>query len=962
MTNFSRLASLFALILAVVVTFFAAMPAFAVEPIKIARDDKALDLSGAVQIYRNQGENFQVSTAPGPDGIVRRIEVEANDARSSGDWAVFALANTTDQQLDRLIVAPHFRLVNSGIFWPDLGSTRIAAITPSEGFALDRQTSPDADVFRVTLNPGTVVTFIAELASPKLPQVYLWDPDSYKDSVNSYTLFRGIVIGISGLLALFLTILFVVKGTSMFPATAALAWAVLAYICVDFGFLNKIIEISPGNEQIWRAGTEVALAGTFVVFLFAYLNLNRWHGHFSYGALVWILGLLLIAGVAIVDPAVAAGIARISFAATALTGLGLIIFLGVRGYDRAIMLVPSWVMVLLWLCGSWMAITGMLDNDIAQPALGGGLILIILLIGFTVMQHAFAGSGAHQGLFSDLERQALAVAGSGDIVWDWDVLRDRVVTKPDISLQLGLAPNSLGGAARNWLPVLHADDRDTFRTTLDVVLEHRRGKVAQNFRLRGADGHYHWFSLRARPVIGSDGEVIRCVGTMVDVTEQKKSEERLLHDAVHDNLTGLPNRELFMNRLEAIISIARTEDKVRPTVFIIDIDRFKQVNDGLGISAGDTILLTVARRLHRLLKPKDSLSRFAGDQFALMLLSEQDPARIAAMADAIKHAINNPITFAKREIVLTASIGLITWTTAQTSAEDMVKDAELAMHQAKRFGGDRIEPFRPAFRTVGTDRLQFESDLRRAIERREFTLAYQPIVRLEDGSVAGFEALLRWDHPRRGMIPPGDFIPVAENCGLIVQLGLFAMQQAAEDLAGWQKQIGDAPLSVSVNLSSRQLIRRDLVSDVRSVIARANLKPRCFRLELTESLVMDNPEQTAHVLTKLKQLGIGLSLDDFGTGYSSLSYLTRFPFDTIKIDKSFVDDATPKRAVLLKSMVNMAHELGLSVVAEGISDESDALELRQMGCEYVQSFMFGAPMPGDQVLKTLREQYPLTQA
>ncbi|MBZ9762803.1 EAL domain-containing protein [Mesorhizobium sp. CA8] len=962
MTNSPRLASLFALIMTVVVTLFSAMPAFAVEPIKIARDDKALDLSGAVEIYRNQGENFQVSTAPGPDGIVRRIEVEANDARSSGDWAVFALANSTDQQLDRLIVAPHFRLVNSGLFWPDLGSTRIAAITPSEGFALDRQTSPDADVFRVTLNPGTVVTFIAELASPKLPQVYLWEPDSYKDSVNSYTLFRGIVIGISGLLALFLTILFVVKGTSMFPATAALAWAVLAYICVDFGFLNKIIEISPGNEQIWRAGTEVALAATFVVFLFAYLNLNRWHGHFSYGALVWILGLLLIAGVAIVDPAVAAGIARLSFAATALTGLGLIIFLGIRGYDRAIMLVPSWVMVLLWLCGSWMAITGMLDNDIAQPALGGGLILIILLIGFTVMQHAFAGGALHQGLFSDLERQALAVAGSGDIVWDWDVLRDRVVTKPDISLQLGLAPNSLGGAARNWLPVLHADDRDTFRTTLDVVLEHRRGKVAQNFRLRGADGHYHWFSLRARPVIGSDGEVIRCVGTMVDVTEQKKSEERLLHDAVHDNLTGLPNRELFMNRLEAIISIARTEEKVRPTVFIIDIDRFKQVNDGLGISAGDTILLTVARRLHRLLKPKDSLSRFAGDQFALMLLSEQDPARIAAIADAIKHAINNPITFAKREIVLTASIGLITWTTAQTSAEDMVKDAELAMHQAKRFGGDRIEPFRPAFRTVGTDRLQFESDLRRAIERREFTLAYQPIVRLEDGSVAGFEALLRWDHPRRGMIPPGDFIPVAENCGLIVQLGLFAMQQAAEDLAGWQKQIGDAPLSVSVNLSSRQLIRRDLVSDVRSVIARANLKPRCFRLELTESLVMDNPEQTAHVLTKLKQLGIGLSLDDFGTGYSSLSYLTRFPFDTIKIDKSFVDDSTPKRAVLLKSMVNMAHELGLSVVAEGISDESDALELRQMGCEYVQSFMFGAPMPGDQVLKTLREQYPLTQA
>jgi diguanylate cyclase (GGDEF)-like protein/PAS domain S-box-containing protein len=959
LTALARLRSRLAFVLATIVLLASVSQSFAVEPIKIARDDIALDLSRAVEIYRNQGENFQVSTAPGADGIVRRIEVEANDKRSTGDWAVFALANTTDQQLDRLIVAPHFRLVNSGIFWPDLGSTRIAAITPSEGFALDRQTSPDADVFRVTLNPGAVVTFVAELASPRLPQVYLWEPESYKDTVNSYTLYRGIVIGIAGLLALFLTILFVVKGTSMFPATAALAWAVLAYICVDFGFLNKIIEISPGNEQMWRAGTEVALAGTFVVFLFAYLNLNRWHGHFSYGAVAWILGLVLIAGVAVVDPAIAAGIARLSFAATALTGLGLIVLLGLRGYDRAIMLVPSWVMVLIWMVGSWMAITGMLDNDIAQPALGGGLILIILLIGFTVMQHAFAGGALHQGLFSDLERQALAVAGSGDIVWDWDVLRDRVVTRPDVSLQLGLAPNSLGGAARNWLPALHADDRDTFRTTLDVVLEHRRGRVAQNFRLRGADGHYHWFALRARPVIGSDGEVIRCVGTMVDVTEQKKSEERLLHDAVHDNLTGLPNRELFMNRLEAIISIARTEQNVRPTVFVIDIDRFKQVNDGLGISAGDTILLTVARRLHRLLKPKDALSRFAGDQFALMLLSEQDPARIAAIADSVKHAISAPITFAKREIVLTASIGLISWNSEQASAEDLVKDAELAMHQAKRFGGDRIEPFRPAFRTIGTDRLQFESDLRRAIERKEFTLAYQPIVRLEDNSVAGFEALLRWDHPRRGMIPPADFIPVAESCGLIVQLGLFAMQKAADDLAAWQKQIGDAPLSVSVNLSSRQLIRRDLVSDVRSVIARSNLKPRCLRLELTESLVMDNPEQTAHVLTKLKQLGIGLSLDDFGTGYSSLSYLTRFPFDTIKIDKSFVDDTSPKRTVLIRSMVNMAHELGLSVVAEGITDQSDALELRQMGCEYVQSFAFGAPMTGDAALKMLKDQYPV---
>ena len=955
----------FIVCLVALVTLAAALlatQARAFEPIKISRDDIALDLSGAVEIHANQGENFQVSTAPGPDGIVRRIEVEAASGSGSGDWAVFALANTSEEQLDRLIVAPHFRLVGSGLIWPDLGSDRIAAITPSEGFALDRQPSPDADVFLVTINPGAVVTFVAELSAPNLPQVYLWDPVSYKDTVNSYTLFRGIVIGIAGLLALFLTILFVVKGTSMFPATAALAWAVLAYISIDFGFLNKVIEISPGNEQIWRAGTEIALAGTLVVFMFTYLNLNRWHGNFSYGALAWIFALFLLGAVAVFDPEVAAGLARLSFAATAIVGVGLIILLGMRGFDRAIMLVPSWLMILVWLAGAWLAVTGALDNDIVQPALGGGLILIILLIGFTVMQHAFAGGTFQQGLFSDMERQALAVTGSGDFVWDWDVPRDRIVTRPDICRQLGLNPNSLHGHARNWLPALHSDDRDAFRTTLDVVLEHRRGRVTQQFRLRGADGHYHWFLLRARPVVGSNGEVIRCVGTMIDVTEQKKAEERLLHDAVHDNLTGLPNRELFLNRLETVISIAKSEEKVRPTVMVIDIDRFKQVNDGLGISAGDTILLTIGRRLARLLKPGDSLSRFTGDQFALLLFSEQDPARIADVAEAVTKAIKSPITFAKREIILTASIGLASWTAPQTTAEDLVKDAELAMQQAKRFGGDRIEPFRPAFRSAGTDRLQIESDMRRAIERSEFALAYQPIVRLEDRSIAGFEALLRWEHPRRGTIPPSDFVPVAENCGLIVQLGLFAMQRAAEDLHSWQKQIGDVPLSISVNLSSRQLIRRDLVSDVRSVIARANIKPRCFRLELTESLVMDNPEQSAHVLAKLKQLGIGLSLDDFGTGYSSLSYLTRFPFDTIKIDKSFVDDTSPKRTVLIKSMVNMAHELGLSVVAEGVSEEGDAVQLREFGCEYVQSYMFGPPLGAEPTLKMLKELYPLAQA
>ncbi len=603
-----------------------------------------------------------------------------------------------------------------------------------------------------------------------------------------------------------------------------------------------------------------------------------------------------------------------------------------------------------------MTVSGRLDNDIVQPALGGGLVLIVLLIGFTVMQHAFAGGALQQGLLSDMERQALAVIGAGDIVWDWDVPRDRVVTTPDIANYLGNTANSLQGPVRNWLPAMHADDRDRFRSTLDAILENRRGRIGQIFRLRANDGHYHWYALRARPVIGSDGEVVRCVGTLVNVTEQKKAEERLLHDAVHDNLTGLPNRELFLDRLSNVMNMARGESNLHPTVFIIDIDRFKQVNDSLGMSAGDTILLTISRRLARLMKPQDTLSRLSSDQFGLLLASESDPGRIASFAEALRQAVRAPIAYAKREIVLTASVGLITWTKTATTAEDFVKDAELAMYQAKRFGGDRIEPFRPAFRAIGSDKLQLESDLRRALERDEISLVYQPIVKLDEGTIAGFEALMRWEHPRRGAISPSEFIPIAENSGLIIQLGLFAMQRAAEDLFAWQEQFPKLDLFVSVNLSSTQLIRQDLINDVRSVLSRIHLNPGSLKLELTESVLMENPEQSTHVLARLKAMGIGLSLDDFGTGYSSLAYLTRFPFDIIKIDRSFVKGDQPQKATLLRSIVSMAHDLGLAVVTEGVESESDALQLRQMGCEYVQSFMFGQPTSRDEATRMIREQ------
>ncbi|WP_418885015.1 EAL domain-containing protein [Aurantimonas endophytica] len=938
------------------------MPSFALEPVSISREDTAIDMQSAVEISRGEGRSFQVSTVPGADGIVRRIEIEATSPQASGLWATFALANNTDEQLDRLVVAPHFQLVGSGIWRPDLGAQRIASITPSQGFALERQPSAEADIFLVTLDPGAVVTFVAEMTASQLPDIRLWEPNAYKDTVNAFTLYRGIVLGIAGLLAVFLTILFVVKGSAMFPATAALAWAVLAYICIDFDFWQKLVPILPGQERVWRASTEVALAFTLVLFLYTYLHLNRWHSVLSIFTVLWLAALGALGGLAAFDPQLASGVARLSLAATAVAGLGLIGFLSFKRFDRAIMLIPTWCLIALWLFAGWMTVTGRIDNDIIQPALGGGLVLIVLLIGFTVMQHAFAGGSFAQGLLSDMERRSLALSGTGDAVFDWDVSRDRIFAGADGDALAGMPIASMNGPARDWLPILHPDDRDRFKLTLDTILEHRRGRITQEFRMRDEDGHYHWVSLRARPVLGSDGEVVRCVGTLKDVTERKKAEERLLHDALHDQLTGLPNRELFMDRLEAIGVLSNTREDVHPTLFLVDLDRFKQVNDDFGIATGDTILLTVGRRLKRILKPQDSLARLGSDQFGLILLSETEVGAVASFAEALREAIKAPIAFAGREIVLTGSIGLTGWTEA-SNANEALKEAELAMYQAKRYGGDRIEPFRPAYKTIGSGRLQLEADLRRAFERNELSLAFQPIVRLDTESIAGFEALLRWEHPRRGAVSPSEFVPIAESTGLIVQLGQFALEEAAKRLSDWHLMTSDPTIFVSVNISSRQLIRQDLIADVRTVVSRYRLPPESLKLELTESLVMDNPERSAQLLARLREIGVGLSLDDFGTGYSSLAYLMRFPFDTLKIDQSFLRNNTqPQRPIILNSIVTMAHDLGLKVVAEGIESESDLNLLRQLNCEFAQSFLFSQPLTVDQARKMLLDQMGVKRA
>ena len=938
----------FRLLVFCLLSLFASLGAArAVEAVRVPPDAQAIDLTQVVEHYKSTGDAIQVSTAPGADGITRRIEVTATTAGRNAGWIVLALANDTSEQIERLIVAPHFRFVGSGVIWPDLGSTRITAITPSQGGALEQDESPDADVFRLTLDPGATVTYVAELGSATLPQLYLWEPDAYKDKIAGLTLYKGMVIGISGLLALFLTIVFLVRGAVIFPAAAALAWAVLVYVCIDFGFWSKIFGVEGDWDRIWRAIAETSLAATLLVFLFAYLNLNRWHVRYSVLMALWLVFLGALVAFSVYDAPVAAGIARISLASIAAVGFILVIYLTTHGYDRAVMLIPTWFLLLVWVTAAGFTVTGYLQNDLASPALIGGLVLIVMLIGFTVMQNAFAGGALAHGIVSDAERRALALTGGGDMIFDWDVPADQIYVSPEFEAQLGMKRGSLGGPASAWLNALHPLDRDRYRTIFDTVLEQRRGRIAHDFRLRASDGHYLSFLLKARPVVAADGDVIRVIGTLSDVTETKNAQERLLHDAVHDSLTGLPNREIFFDRLDAAMALAASDPAQRLIVMVADVDRFKQINDAIGMAAGDSILMTLARRLARLVKPRNSIARVSGDQFAFIIVAEADDDHLFVLAENIRHAHISPVTFGAHEVSLTASVGIAAYDPQlHLRRDDLLKDAEIAMAHAKKGGGDKIEVFRPQMRTQRTDRLTLETELRRALERGEMKVVFQPVVRLEDRTVAGFEALLRWDHPRLGRIGPKDFIPLAEESSLINDLGIFVLERTARELAAWQQALHvTPPIFASVNVSSRQIMRHDLLQDVKTVLTRSSVLPGTLKLELTESLVMENPEYSAQLLQRIRDLGAGLSLDDFGTGYSSLAYLQRFPFDTIKIDQSFVKpNGKGARSVILRSIVQMAHDLGMEVVAEGAESESDAVELSQLGCEYAQGFVFGQPM------------------
>ena len=547
------------------------------------------------------------------------------------------------------------------------------------------------------------------------------------------------------------------------------------------------------------------------------------------------------------------------------------------------------------------------------------------------------------------ERYALAARGANDGLWDWKLKGNEIYFSARWKSMLGYEESEIGSDPEEWFRHVHPDDVESLKAKITAHIEGKSSHFEMEHRMLHKDGTYRWILSRGMVVRDAEGKPSRMAGSQTDITERKQAEEQLLHDAFHDALTGLPNRALFMDRLSQAVERVKRHGDCSFGVIFLDLDRFKVINDSLGHMVGDQLLVEIGRRLEGCIRTADTLARLGGDEFTILLDGVKETADAVSMAERIQNQLRQPFNLNGHEVLTSASIGIALSALNYEKPEDILRDTNIAMHRAKSSGKARHQVFDATMHSHALELLRLETDLRRTAGRQEYCLHYQPIVSLQTGRLTGFEALVRWQHPERGFVYPEEFIPVAEETGLIISLDRWVLREACEQVRAWQKRFsGDTPLTVSVNFSARQFSQPDLVEHVEQVIRDTGLEANSLKLEITESVLMSSAESVTALLARLRELGVEIYLDDFGTGYSSLSYLHRFPIDVLKIDRSFIGriGAGGEKSEIARAIVTMAHSLGMKAVAEGVETERQLAELRALSCEYGQGNLFSKPVDG----------------
>jgi diguanylate cyclase (GGDEF)-like protein len=914
----------------------------------IAAGQTVIELTDQGTRVAAQRRNLMLEVPGEKEGSRAVLELRGAGVGPEFNWTVYTLRNIGPDLRDFVFAVDNQRLAASGIVkLKPFGSQvkSVAWLNPESPAA--SLNSAVADAYQFQLAAGQSMTFGVE-GPAILKAVRVYDVKAFAQRSASIAFLRGAALAVAFVLALSILSLYGIRSNRAFLVGGAFGFATLLFMALEAGYLQPLARPF-GNfevtQQHLRAIAESVFAVAVSLCFWGLTSLKRRSLLKNLPYFLLILGMVALVGFAVYAP----------FRAT-LTARWAVVILVVAGFVSALIAKRNraevmdnatlfWSVLLAWVFFATVSATGESHSPALHALALAGLTIVLGVLAFVLLRLAFAQGFLSKPYLTDASRRSLALTGAEHYLWDWQPQENILDIGSDLASSLGHTTKITPAAALRWFAALvHPADDMAYRKCLDLRSVKAGSFIEQELRLRDAKGVYHWFMLRARALPGAGGVPARLIGTLTDISRSKQTEDRLINESIHDPVTGLPSRALFLDRLEREIAKPMA---IPRRVLMIGLERFKILNDGLGHDLGDQLLLAVGQRITEVLKAEESVARISGSQFAVMQIETIDSRDAETLGAEILARLADPINVLSQQVYLSACIGISLSSTSGMSAVAMHQQAESALHEAQSKGPRTVVVYHAEISDERADKVELESDLRRAIDRHEIEVHYQPIINLMTRDVAGFEALARWLHPTRGLLPPAEFIGLAEQAGMINEIGELVLQESIRQMGIWQRVLTrNRPVFMAVNVSGEQLSDTGFVDRLTSTLAREGVAPHAAKVEITESVVMRFPERSRQLIGRLRNLGIGVACDDFGTGFSNLASLRDLSFDTLKMDRGFIttDGLQGRGGVILQSVIDMAHRLGMMVVAEGIETEEQAQQLLLMGCELGQGYYLSPPL------------------
>ena len=916
-------------------------PCSAIQAIHINSSLQVFDISENLEKITTNNNFVQISTAPDANNIIRRLEVKSHldIVGENYKWVAFALTNDTQEQIEKLIVVPHYKLSGSGFLWPDLDSVRIKNITVSDGFPPELESTAFEDIFRIIIEPGSTITYIAELDFVNLTQVKLWDIDSYKEYKSNFNVLLGIILSLNAFIIILILTIYFIKGSKLALITLFLALTVIFIVFINFDMALKFFNLSTGFLKFLRSLSEFLLlisCLTYFIYCFNIIaNVQK--------ALLYFLSIFLFTFIIVICyyfPEIISGLSRIVLLFLAFFGLVFNIYLILSQRYKYIIFLPSWFCLFFWTDCFFLTINGYINNDIISIVLYSYLVLQTLLISFISLFIVF-NSFLYDKSNNKSDRNSLALSCSGEYVFEYDINKDKLFLSSDFEFFLGFEKEAFCGPLSTFLSFLYPSDRVKLIFTLNNIIVQKNGFVNFEFRIFSNGDVSYNFLLRARPVISSDNEVFKLVGLLSNITEYISSKELIIKDSLFDNELDLPNIKLLVDNLNIII-INKLFNKEISCLILLEIDDFVQLCSKFNIDDLNFLVFSFLARLKSILLEADRIYKIKNGRFAFYIYNLNFYKDINSLVEKLKSITVNPIIINKVKITISFSMGITIFNKEfHYDALDFINETEDTLHRAQSLGRGRVELSSNKFnatKNIST----IKEELLNSFENSETILLFKPIVKIDSRSIIGFNIFPRWRHQNFGRLLPHDFFDLVSDNNLSSRFTEFLMLKVVKEIQEWNSLLDvDPPLFATFNLSP--ILNNVLILEtIKEIIYSNKLSTNCIKLEFSTGNILRQTEKSLSILRKIHDDGFNLVLDAFGNSCFSLNSLQRFKFEYVRFDKSLIQaNLKGYRSPILKPLVKLFHNLDIKVIADGVENEKDISDLTFCNCDLAQGLAFG---------------------